>query len=197
MQNVLLIILLSYLLGSLPSAYLLARLIKGIDIRKHGSGNPGATNVFRTVGKTAGAMVFIIDLLKGFLAVYLTSRYFKGNTYLCLLSAIAVISGHNWPVWLSFKGGKGVATGAGIVFALVPISAAAGMITFFFLLLITKYVSISSIISSVVVSGVTWVIPSHPIIIKILISFICLVIIFRHRSNINRFIKGEEPKITK
>ncbi|OGS21820.1 MAG: acyl-phosphate glycerol 3-phosphate acyltransferase [Elusimicrobia bacterium RIFOXYA2_FULL_40_6] len=195
MQNIILITVTSYLLGSVPTAYLFAKIIKGIDIRKHGSGNPGATNVFRTVGKTAGIIVFTIDMMKGFLAVYLVSRLFNYDTNYSLLAGIAAIAGHNWTVWLSFKGGKGVATGAGVVFALLPISAASGVAVFFVLLLSTKYVSLSSIVSSAVVAIVTWLYPANSLLIKIVITLLCSVIILRHKSNILRLAKGEEPKI--
>jgi len=186
----------SYLVGSIPTAYLFAKILKGIDIRKHGSGNPGATNVFRTVGKTAGVIVFIIDMLKGFLAVYLVSRFFNADINYSLLSGIAAIGGHNWTVWLSFKGGKGVATGAGVVFALLPISATAGVAVFFVSLFLTKYVSLSSIFSTAVVAIVSWFYPgNNPLLIKIVITLLCAVIILRHKNNLVRLAKGEEPKI--
>jgi len=197
MKIILLTAAMSYLLGSFPSAYIIARLFKGIDIRKHGSGNPGATNVFRVVGKTAGTLVFLMDMLKGFFAVYLAARLLNADVYLLLEAAIFAVAGHNWPVWLSFKGGKGVATSAGVVLALVPVSAIAGIAVFFITLLLTKYVSVSSIISSITAAVVTVLTASNPPVLKTVIPLLCLVIIIRHKNNIGRLIKGEEPRITK
>ncbi|OGS22061.1 MAG: acyl-phosphate glycerol 3-phosphate acyltransferase [Elusimicrobia bacterium RIFOXYA2_FULL_39_19] len=191
--NILSAAVISYLLGSIPFAYIFARMIKGIDIRQHGSGNPGATNVFRTVGKTAGIIVFILDMLKGFMAVFIVNALFHNN-YFNLISALSAIAGHTWTVWLSFKGGKGVATSAGVVIMLVPVSAVIGLSAFFICLFITRYVSISSMLASILVATSTWYF-TDSLPLKIAITLLALLIIYRHKTNISRLINKQEPKI--
>ncbi len=193
--NIFVIFVFSYLAGSFPTAYIIARLFKNIDIRKYGSGNPGATNVFRSVGKIAGIITLIIDFLKGFLPVFLTKIFFDYNPNFMILSGVGTISGHNWTIWLKFKGGKGVATGSGVIFALVPFSAFIGVLTFLVVLLSSRYVSLSSIISSLVVCLFTWSDLQNTLTLKIALTILAIIIISRHKENIKRLKKGEEPKV--
>lgn len=141
----------SYLIGSVPVGYLFARLVKGVDIRKHGSGNIGATNVFRVVGKQWGIIVLILDFAKGFLVVTLLPEFFFNlapavsiSTYKIIM-AIAVISGHDWTVFLGFKGGKGIATSLGTLLGIVPLVCGLVAIVWIGTILIWKYVSVASL----------------------------------------------------
>ena len=195
MRNVFIIFISSYFVGSFPTAYIIAKLFKNIDIRKFGSGNPGATNVFRIVGKTAGVSTLIIDFLKGFLPVFFTKILFENNLNLMILSGVASVSGHTWPIWLKFKGGKGVATGAGVIFALIPSVAIFGVLTFGIVLLLSRYVSLSSIISSFVVCFAVWIDKQNPLILKIILTVLALTIVVRHKENIKRLKRKEEPKV--
>jgi len=186
---------LCYMFGSIPTAYLVAKSVKGIDIREHGSGNPGATNVFRVVGKTAGMFTFIMDFLKGFLPVQIVLWLFPGNLPLASLSGFSAIAGHNWPVFLKFQGGKGVATSAGVFFALVPIPALIAIGIFAGVFAATQYVSVGSISGSLSLPITTWFFTYSRLLT--LLSLSCAVlIIFLHRKNIQRLLKGEEHKIS-
>ena len=118
MQSIITGLIISYLVGSIPTAYLFARIFKGIDIRKHGSGNVGATNAIRVLGKTIGICVLIIDVLKGFVVVLFLADRFSGYEWFKIAVGFASVCGHNWPVFLRFKGGKGVATSLGVLLGL-------------------------------------------------------------------------------
>ena len=193
----------SYLLGSIPTAYLVAR-AHGVDIRTVGSGNVGATNVFRSVGKAWGLFAFAADALKGFVparvfpAVCAAHFGFPGDMETTgLVCAAMAIAGHNWPVWLGFRGGKGVATGAGALMGVAPLAGAVGMVTWLFVFLPSRYVSLASIAAAAGTGAAAWVFhrgggPVLPAVITILAA----VLILRHRSNIKRLLQGTENRIT-
>lgn len=196
-SSALLLALGAFLLGSLPTGYLVAR-AKGIDIRKHGSGNIGATNVFRTLGKTAGSFVFLVDALKGFAAVWLGTRCGGGSEWAGIVAAIASIAGHNYTPWLGFKGGKGIATSAGALVALMPTAVLTIAIVWFAVFLATRYVSLASICAAAalpVAVGVLWSAGyggSAPLFgFSVLIAALA---IWRHRSNIKRLLGGTEHR---
>ena len=196
-MNLFVIALGAFLLGSIPSGYLVAR-VRGVDIRQHGSGNIGATNVFRTLGKPLGIFVFFADALKGFAAVWLAGRFGGGSDWAGIIAAVAVIAGHNYTPWLGFKGGKGIATSAGALLALtpwtVPVVAAVWVAVF----KITRYVSVASIAASIAVPvsvGALWlggIAGSAPLFgFALLISALA---IWRHRTNIQRLRAGTESR---
>lgn len=195
--------LFSYLLGSIPFGYMVAK-SKGIDIRSIGSGNIGATNVGRALGKKWQYIVLVLDALKGIAAVLLAKQLFKSHdhlsSFLPLLAGICVIAGHNWTIFLKFKGGKGVSTTAGVILALSPIAFLAGLGTYLVTTKITKYVSLGSMLGSIAISIVIFLLPQdrkHPIYLQIFGILISGLVVFRHKENIKRLLKGEEAKIVK
>jgi acyl phosphate:glycerol-3-phosphate acyltransferase len=197
----------SYLLGSIPFGYIAGR-IAGVDIRNCGSGNVGATNVIRTLGKTYGYPVFAADFLKGFAAVemsfLLAARMQPGWTspeMFGIIAAISSVLGHSFPIWLRFKGGKGVATSAGALFGLAPAAALGGVAIWILTFLLTRYVSVASIAAAaalpVIILVITWL--NRTTGKLLFFSSVCLaaVVIWRHRSNLSRLIHGTEPRFTR
>ena len=190
---------LSYFLGSLPTAYLVGKKVKGLDIRKHGSGNVGATNVFRVVGKGWGIAVLLLDAFKGALAVSLVPRLFSDNFFLLsLLCGIGAILGHTWNLWLGFKGGKGVATSAGVFFALAPKAAAAALVVWVLVFTWKRYVSLASIITAAVFP--VWVFLFYRKEEKFLFLFPISLLLFvfilcTHQGNIKRLREGAEKRL--
>ena len=190
--EIILCLIFGYLFGSLNFAIIYSKL-KGDDIRNHGSGNAGATNVLRTYGKAAAAIVFALDILKGVIAVMITRIFFDDMLYDCA-SALGAVLGHNFPLYYGFKGGKGVATSLAVLLVLHYPTALIGVGTFIIVVLTTKYVSLSSILAAVAAMA------SALIFFKIdVFSIFCLVIgslcIYRHRSNIKRLLNGTENKL--
>jgi acyl phosphate:glycerol-3-phosphate acyltransferase len=197
----------SYLLGSIPFGYLAGRMA-GIDIRKCGSGNVGATNVIRTLGKAYGYPVFLADFLKGFAAVKVSlliamrvQSGWNSPEMLGILAAISSVIGHSFPVWLRFKGGKGVATSAGALLGLAPVAALVGAAIWVLTFWLTRYVSVASIAAAAALPFIilitTWL--SRTDGRSLFYSSVCLaaVVIWRHRSNLSRLIRGTEPRFTR
>jgi glycerol-3-phosphate acyltransferase PlsY len=187
----------AFLLGSIPTGYLVAR-AKGVDIRKHGSGNIGATNVFRTVGKPLGVFVFFVDALKGFAAVWLAGRFGGGSEWAGIIAAVAVIAGHNYTPWLGFKGGKGIATSAGVLLALMPWAVLAIALVWVAVFTVSRYVSLASICAAAalpVAAAALWYARCEgngPLLgFSVLISALA---IWRHRTNIQRLRAGTESR---
>ena len=197
----------SYLLGAFPTAYLAGRLLKGVDIRKFGSGNVGATNALRVLGKGPGIIVLLVDVLKGVLAVtvmgdFITAHNASGlpGALPQLFCGIAAVAGHNWPVFLGFKGGKGVATTLGVLIGLALRVHGLGLIlglsvlTWGVVLLTIRIVSIASVAAGILL-------PVYLVIFRFSALWIAaggilgILGVFRHRSNIARFFKGQERKI--
>jgi len=143
-----LILLLAYLIGAFPTAYLAGKWIKGIDIREHGSRNVGATNVFRCVGKGWGVLVLLLDIMKGVLAVTLWGYWMVLSPMFLLICGVTVVCGHNWTIFLKFKGGKGVATTLGIFLGLFPLTVLYSLLIAIFLIIVTGYVSVGSIVGA-------------------------------------------------
>lgn len=191
---------LAYVAGSFPSAYLAGK-ARGVDLRKHGSGNLGATNVIRVLGTKIGLVVFAIDVAKGALPVLLLPRYTISNfppVWVAIACGVAAILGHTRPVFLLFKrGGKGVATAAGVFLALAPIQTLLVLIVFAVVLLTSGYVSLGSLISATllpVLIGVTLGPKSPVFMISVLVA---LFVYWTHRANIGRLRKGEEHRFGK
>ena len=147
--------LLGYVAGSIPCGLWLVQAFHGIDIRKYGSGNIGTTNVFRTVGPKTAAIVLIGDMLKGILALYIMSR-FTADPFIIAVTALGALLGHNYSLFLGFKGGKGVATGLGLFLYMLPLGAAAGLAVWLLIVLVTRYVSLGSIVAAVVAAATGW-----------------------------------------
>ncbi len=145
-----------YLVGSIPTAYLIAKISKGIDIRNYGSGNPGATNVYRNVSKTSGIITLVLDVLKGFVPAVIAKTIYPGYILVPLLCGMLTIIGHNWSIFIGFRGGKGVATGTGVALALIPGVTLFGFIVFVVVFVTTKYISLSSITAVTVISLTCW-----------------------------------------
>ncbi|QPA23447.1 glycerol-3-phosphate 1-O-acyltransferase PlsY [Mammaliicoccus fleurettii] len=181
----------SYLIGSIPSGYLIGKIFFKKDIREYGSGNTGATNSFRVLGKPAGFAVTFFDIFKGFIVVFLPAL-FNVEIHGLLVGIFAII-GHVYPIYLKFRGGKAVATSAGVLLAVNPILLLILALIFFIILKLTKYVSLSSIIAAICcVIGSFFISDYILLITSIAVS---VLLIYRHSSNIKRIIKGTEPKI--
>jgi glycerol-3-phosphate acyltransferase PlsY len=196
------LILLAYLLGSIPTGYILARMVKGIDIRDHGSGSTGATNVLRIVGKEAAIAVLLIDMLKGALAVFLVKLSYNYLTllpsqwqgWLVAICALLAVIGHSKSIWLNFSGGKSAAISLGILLTMNPYVGLGTLLVFLTVLGASKIVSLSSISAAIAVNILMWIFnPSIPYIGFALIAAIYVIV--RHRSNIERIIAGTEPRI--
>jgi glycerol-3-phosphate acyltransferase PlsY len=191
-----LLALLSYLWGAVPASYLAGRLARGIDLRQHGSGNLGATNTFRVLGARVAAPVMVFDVLKGFLPVLLFSAWDGSPDYRWgLLYGAAAIVGHVFSIYMGFKGGKGVATSAGVFLALAPLAVGVGLLVWLGVLAATRMVSAASISAALVVA-LLLLLPFAPVPgpVRILGCAICLFVIFAHRSNISRILKGTESR---
>lgn len=190
-----LLIIAAYFIGSIPFAYIIVKLVKKIDIRTVGSGNAGATNAARVLGKWGFISVFLLDAFKGFLPVFISLQNY-GQTMITLIVAAVVVLGHTYTVFLGFKGGKGVATGAGVFLALAPVEIGVGLVVFLVVFLATKMVSAGSILASITLLIAVCVL-SNWFALKVLTAIIVFFVIFKHRSNIVRIIKGEENKFTR
>jgi glycerol-3-phosphate acyltransferase PlsY len=193
MMVIALIVIVSYLLGSIPSGLIVGKAFYGIDIREHGSGNLGGTNTFRTLGKKAGIIVTAADILKGTLASSLPMVFGVDEQIDPLIAGMIAVVGHMYPVFAKFKGGKAVATSGGVLLFCAPIMFIVMVVVFMLSLYITKFVSLSSIIASIV-AVIYAVIVKEPLLI-IVVSLLSLFVIYRHRANIKRIINKTEPKI--
>ncbi len=202
-MNLLFGIIASYILGAIPNAYIVGKLVKNIDIRTCGSGNVGATNVFRSVGKRWGFLVLFLDMLKGLIAVIVFSRFcsvdFIDIKSVQCMYGIASVSGHNWTIFLGFKGGKGVATTCGMVLGLFPPALGLSVLVFVIIVAITRYVSLGSIVASSVFPLFVWVFYRAHSGFPFFLVFAVLMVVFivyRHKANIQRLLQGTENKIT-
>jgi glycerol-3-phosphate acyltransferase PlsY len=185
-----------YFAGALPNSYLIAKAFKGIDIREHGSGNPGATNVYRVVGPIPGGIAFLCDFLKGFLPTFAALAFLPESQLLIAVSVgIMAIIGHVFTVFLRFKGGKGVATAAGVFFALMPIPTALSLGTFALVLALSKYVSLGSIIAAALLPAYALMLKSNRALV-IISTIIAVLIVIKHKSNIQKLLTGTENRIT-
>ncbi|MEC4733893.1 glycerol-3-phosphate 1-O-acyltransferase PlsY [Staphylococcus aureus] len=197
---IIVMLLLSYLIGAFPSGFVIGKLFFKKDIRQFGSGNTGATNSFRVLGRPAGFLVTILDIFKGFITVFFPlwlpvhadgsiSTFFTNG----LIVGLFAILGHVYPVYLKFQGGKAVATSAGVVLGVNPILLLILAIIFFIVLKIFKYVSLASIVAAICCVIGSLIIQDY---ILLVVSFlVSIILIIRHRSNIARIFRGEEPKI--
>jgi len=200
----LLLALAAYLIGSIPFGLLLAK-TRGKDIRKLGSGNIGATNVLRCLGKPLGITCFVLDVLKGFLPAALfpllgtdSAGLQEGFPSIGILFGALAILGHNFPIFLKFKGGKGVATSAGVLLGIAPLAVLIGILTWIAVFFISGYVSLGSIAAAIVVAVTGWVRVGHyGVVTSLALTLLGVLAIYRHRPNIQRLLKGEENKFEK
>lgn len=202
----------AYLLGSIPTGYLVAK-AKGVDIRSVGSGNIGATNVFRILGKQAGIFVLTVDALKGFLAAWLVpilvlkflppaeqaltqAGLIERKEWLAIIAGVSAVLGHNYTCWLKFKGGKGIATSAGVLIALFPKAFLVCLAVWLIVFLLSKYVSLASILAAACLPFAAWFFNRSPkmVIVAFLMGALA---IYKHRANIQRLMNGTENRIGK
>jgi glycerol-3-phosphate acyltransferase PlsY len=190
-----LFVLLAYLWGAIPASYIAGRLARGIDLREHGSGNLGATNTFRVLGAKVAAPVMAFDVSKGFFPVFLFTRWDGSDDWRWgLLYGAAAIVGHVFPVYVGFKGGKGVGTSAGVLLALAPLAVGVGLLVWLVVLRFTRMVSAGSLAAAVTV-GLFLLLDSRVRSeVRILGGAVALFVIFAHRSNIGRIMQGTEPR---
>ncbi len=207
MLEIILVLLLSYLIGSFPTAVIAGKLLKRIDIRKHGSGNAGATNVLRVLGWKAALVVMLIDMLKGFAAVYWLVNIIPDtddiNTKALyqIMAGVAAIIGHIFTLFAGFKGGKGVGTAAGVFFGLQPLPVFVCLLVFIGIVYRTRYVSLGSMTAALLLPVILFVqkfalnlaIPIPHIVIGL---FLAILIVLTHRENIHRLLQGTENKIS-
>ena len=192
--------LVAYLLGSIPFGLLLAKLFGGGDVRKAGSGNIGATNVTRVVGPLAGILTLAFDTAKGTAAVWLAGRFTNESATWMMIAGFVVLLGHCFPVWLKFKGGKGVATALGVFLALCPLAAVSALLLFVICVAYWRYVSLGSVAAAAAMPLLIYFLwaPHHapPIIIDVGTLAIALLVIYKHDGNLQRLVEGTEPRFS-
>jgi glycerol-3-phosphate acyltransferase PlsY len=193
------VLLIAYLFGSIPSAVWLGRWLYGVDVREHGSRNSGATNTFRVLGKPLGLTVLLLDIAKGYAAVqvaYIVLPDDKSYVLLDVFAGLSCVLGHVYSVFLSFKGGKGVATSLGVYLALNPYTVLVCLAIFITVLLITRYVSLASIIAASCIPWISYFVFEQFEPITVLFNAaICAIVVFSHRKNIQRLMNGSESKM--
>jgi acyl phosphate:glycerol-3-phosphate acyltransferase len=191
--------LLAYLLGSIPSAVWYGKFFHKVDVRTLGSGNAGATNTLRNLGKTAGIIVLLIDVLKGYLAVSLADflQITEHNSTAKLVFGLLAIAGHLYPIFAEFRGGKGVASALGVILALLPIAALIAAFIFTIVLLSTRYVSLSSILGAVSfpISALFLCSPEQKMDYFFFGIIVAFIIVFKHKTNVKKLLKGQESKV--
>ena len=215
MLNLIVVVILSYLVGSIPTSIIVSKLVKGIDIRHHGSGNAGGSNVFRILGWKYGLLVILSDALKGVIAVLLVSRLYFGSfpfpnatpfddfTLVQIIAGIAAVLGHIWTVFAGFKGGKGIATGLGFLVSIVTVDMLLGLVVFAIVVAVSKYISLGSLSAAVSVPlfmiirenifGVD--ISGYHTILPFTI-FLAFLVMYTHKANLTRIFSGSENKIS-
>ncbi|MDD5197091.1 MAG: glycerol-3-phosphate 1-O-acyltransferase PlsY [Candidatus Omnitrophota bacterium] len=202
---ILLGLIISYLVGSIPTAYIFGRIIKKTDIRKFGSGNVGATNALRLLGRGWGATVLVLDILKGFLPVVILPSVIGAGANIplesfCIILGLSCICGHNWTIFLNFKGGKGVATTLGVLLGLsikiagLKIILGITILIWLVVFVISRTISLASVLAALSFPLLT-VLFRQSIGLILIVTLLAAFIIFRHRSNIKRILKGQEPKL--
>jgi acyl phosphate:glycerol-3-phosphate acyltransferase len=197
MTGYLLTAIVAYFIGSIPTGYLFGR-ARGVDIRTTGSGNIGATNVFRTLGKTAGVAVLLIDAVKGFVPTkfLLFGATPETHEYHAMVAGLVAILGHNYTCWLRFKGGKGIATSAGVVIALVPYGLLITLAVWLIVFAASRYVSLASVVAALVLPLAVWAVGRSPTMIT-LCAILGGLAIYKHRTNIQRLLAGTEHRFGK
>ena len=186
------LLVVAYLLGSIPFGVVVGRIFYGVDVREHGSGNVGTTNVFRVLGKKAGAVVMVCDILKGYVPAAIAAALF--TPWAAIFIAAAPVVGHMYSIFLKGRGGKGIATGAGVVLALVPLAFAIIFTTWLVLIVVTRYVSFASLTAALLVPVLTFLF-DEPLPYKIAGVLVAILVWWAHRGNIRRLLAGEENRV--
>jgi glycerol-3-phosphate acyltransferase PlsY len=184
---------LAYVVGSIPFGVVVGKVFYGVDVREHGSGNVGTTNVFRVLGKKAGAVVMVCDILKGYVPAAIAAALF--TPWAAIFIAAAPVVGHMYSVFLKGRGGKGIATGAGVVLALVPLAFVIIFTTWIVLILVTRYVSVASLAAALLVPILT-IFLNEPLPYEIAGVLVAILVWYAHRGNIRRLLAGEENRVT-
>jgi glycerol-3-phosphate acyltransferase PlsY len=200
LARVFFVVIAGYLLGAVPFGLLLSKVFVGKDVREHGSGNIGATNVSRVVGPTAGILTLALDTCKGAAAVWLGARWNDHAAAAMMFAGLAALLGHCFPVWLKFKGGKGVATALGVFLVLCPLAALAAFIVFLLVVFFWRYVSLGSLSAAAAMPLLIYFLwaPGHapPPAITLGTIFAAALIFYKHDANMQRLVDGTEPKYT-
>lgn len=183
-----------YLVGSISFAIVVSKFFRQPDPRGVGSGNPGATNMLRTAGKLPALLTLIGDFLKGWLVVILFCE-FTQDVSLAAIAGLFVFIGHLYPVYFGFRGGKGVATAAGVLIAFSPVLGAIALLTWLLIVAVTRYVSLASMISAVVSAVAAWLFPSFVVTQKAVVTVMCILLVLRHHANIRKLLNKQESKI--
>jgi glycerol-3-phosphate acyltransferase PlsY len=191
-MTALLVVAVAYLLGAIPFGYLLVKWKTGSDVRASGSGNIGATNVLRTTGRAAGIATLLLDIAKGYLAVWLAGRWTGQDQVWMSAAALVVMAGHAWPVFLKFKGGKAVASFVGAFLCLTPGALAAVLVVFVVVVAWTRHISMGSIVGAATLPLAVWLIQRPPVVVVIAAAIAGVFIIYKHSSNIARLRAGTE-----
>ncbi|OPZ66613.1 MAG: Glycerol-3-phosphate acyltransferase [Candidatus Aerophobetes bacterium ADurb.Bin490] len=188
----------AYLMGSIPTGYLIVKWLKGLDIRSVGSGNIGATNVKRVLGLKWFFGVLFLDALKGFLPVLAVKLLFPQYQFLPVLAALCAVLGHTFTIFLNFKGGKGVATGLGVFLALAPLSVICSLASFVIILFMFKYISLGSIVAAVLLPAFVFIFGENGFLNLVLLFsvFTAVFVVYKHKENISRLREGTENKFT-
>jgi glycerol-3-phosphate acyltransferase PlsY len=186
----------AYLIGAVPFGYLIVRLKSGKDVRTMGSGNIGATNVLRTTGRALGVLTLALDIVKGAFAVWLADRFLDGDMYWMSLTALAVMAGHAFPIFLRFKGGKAVASFVGAFLYLTPVPLLASLVLFVSAVAVSKYISLGSIVAAGCFPLAVYLIEHPPAVVVICAAIAGGFIVWRHRSNMARIRAGNENVFT-
>ncbi len=215
MLNLILIIILSYLVGSIPNSIIITKLVKGVDIRKFGSGNAGGTNVSRVLGKKYGILVILLDSLKGAVAVILIARLYLGNfpfhnatpfddfTLVQIIAGVAAVIGHIWTIFAGFRGGKGIATGLGVLISIVTLDMLLGLVVFALVVGISRYVSLGSVSAAVSIPIIMFIrenifhaqVTGYYTILPFTV-LLSLLVLYTHRENLKRVFSGNERKLS-
>jgi acyl phosphate:glycerol-3-phosphate acyltransferase len=215
MLNLIFVVLLSYIVGSIPTSIILSKLVRGIDIREHGSGNAGGSNVFRVLGWKWGVLTILLDALKGALAVIVVARLyldripfhnitpFDDFTLIQIICGVTAVIGHIWTIFAGFKGGKGIATGLGVLIMIVTVDMALALGVFVVAVSLSRYISLGSLLAAVSVPIILVIrenifgvdIPGYHTLLPFCIG-LALLVIFTHRANISRIIDGSERKLS-
>lgn len=194
----LLVVLAGYVLGSIPFGILFSRILGGTDVRRRGSGNIGATNVSRVAGPLAGALTLLLDAAKGAAAVWVAGRFTEGNAAAMILAGLAALLGHCFPLWLKFKGGKGVATALGVFLVLCTAAALAAFVLFLLVVAFWRYISLGSLAAAAAMPLLIYFLwaPGHapPLVITLGTLFAAALIFYKHEGNLQRLVDGTEPK---